>query len=668
MTMEEIKDKMEHLKDIFDVVRLVDDRTVCLLAGEPRADRPQEPCECYSFWEKKQPCENCIAYKALQEKGKGSKLEFMDSGVYQVLADYVEVDGRPYVLEMLKKLDENTFLDTYGYEKLMERMELYSEKLYRDALTGAYNRRFYEDEVKNRVESAGVAVIDVDDFKIYNDTYGHHVGDKALVATANVIRRNIRKTDLLIRYGGDEFLLILQKVSRRVLSKKLHQIREKMRETIFSDEVRIPLSVSIGGVLTEKDRIEDAVRRADKMMYYAKKRKNTVIIEGDKELERTEQDESLEAGNIKEQILIADDSEMNRELLSEMLHNDLRILEARNGRECINMLEQYGTGISLVLLDIVMPEVDGFGVLSYMNANRWIDDIPVIMISSETSEAHIRRAYDMGASDYVSRPFDAKVVHRRVSNTLKLYAKQRRLLRLLEKQLYEKEKNNRIMVSILSQIVEFRNGESGLHVIHINLLTSLILERLQEKTDRYDISRQEQELIATASTLHDIGKIAIDEKILNKPGKLTREEFEIMKTHTVIGANMLETVEQYQNEPLIERAHEICRWHHERYDGRGYPDGLKGDEIPISAQVVALADVYDALVSKRVYKPAYSHEKAIEMILNGECGAFNPLLLECLTDIKDQLRKEMQLRSREAYPERADIHDLTLAELDDADI
>ena len=463
-----------------------------------------------------------------------------------------------------------------------------------------------------------MAVIDVDDFKIYNDTYGHHVGDKALVATANVIRRNIRKTDLLIRYGGDEFLLILQKVSRWVLSKKLHQICEKMRETMFSDEVRIPLSVSIGGVLTEKDRIEDAVRRADKMMYYAKKRKNTVIIEGDKELERTEQDESLEAGNIKEQILIADDSEMNRELLSEMFHNDLRILEARNGRECINMLEQYGTGISLVLLDIVMPEVDGFGVLSYMNANRWIDDIPVIMISSETSEAHIRRAYDMGASDYVSRPFDAKVVHRRVSNTLKLYAKQRRLLRLLEKQLYEKEKNNRIMVSILSQIVEFRNGESGLHVIHINLLTSLILERLQEKTDRYGISRQEQELIATASTLHDIGKIAIDEKILNKPGKLTREEFEIMKTHTVIGANMLETVEQYQNEPLIERAHEICRWHHERYDGRGYPDGLKGDEIHISAQVVALADVYDALVSKRVYKPAYSHEKAIEMILNGE--------------------------------------------------
>ncbi len=431
--------------------------------------------------EKSSPVKTALPIKPCRKRGKALKLEFMDSGVYQVLADYVEVDGRPYVLEMLKKLDENTFLDTYGYEKLMERMELYSEKLYRDALTGAYNRRFYEDKVKNRVESAGVAVIDVDDFKIYNDTYGHHVGDKALVATANVIRRNIRKTDLLIRYGGDEFLLILQKVSRRVLSKKLHQIREKMRETIFSDEVRIPLSVSIGGVLTEKDRIEDAVRRADKMMYYAKKRKNTVIIEGDKELERTEQDESLEAGNIKEQILIADDSEMNRELLSEMLHNDLRILEARNGRECINMLEQYGTGISLVLLDIVMPEVDGFGVLSYMNANRWIDDIPVIMISSETSEAHIRRAYDMGASDYVSRPFDAKVVHRRVSNTLKLYAKQRRLLRLLEKQLYEKEKNNRIMVSILSQIVEFRNGESGLHVIHINLLTSLILERLRKR-------------------------------------------------------------------------------------------------------------------------------------------------------------------------------------------
>lgn len=667
MTMDEIKDKMEHLRDVFDVVRLVDDRTVRLVAGEPRDDRPEEePCECYTFWEKKHPCENCIAFKALQEKGKGSKLEFMDNSVFQVLADYVEVDGKPYVMEMLKKLDESTLLDTYGYEKLLGRMELYSEKLYRDALTGAYNRRFYEDEVKNRTEPAGVAVIDVDDFKLYNDTYGHHVGDRALVAAAGVIRRNIRKTDLLIRYGGDEFLLILKDVSRRVLYQKLHQIQEKMRETVFSNEVKIPLSVSIGGVLTGKDNVEDAVRRADKMMYFAKNRKNTVTIEGD--TEHAEPDEGMGGGNIKEQILIVDDSEMNRELLSEMLHNDLRILEARNGRECINMLEQYGTGISLVLLDIVMPEVDGFGVLSYMNANRWIDDIPVIMISSETSESQIRRAYDMGASDYVSRPFDAKVVHRRVFNTLKLYAKQRRLLRLLSDQMYEKEKNNRIMVSILSQIVEFRNGESGLHVIHINLLTSLILERLQEKTDRYDISRQEQELIATASALHDIGKIAIDEKILNKPGRLTQEEFEIMKTHTVVGANMLETVEQYQNEPLVERAHEICRWHHERWDGRGYPDGLKGDEIPISAQVVALADVYDALVSERVYKPAYPHEKAVEMILNGECGCFNPLLLECLKDIKDRLQKEMQVRNQEAYPERADIHALTLADLDEAEL
>ena len=253
----------------------------------------------------------------------------------------------------------------------------------------------------------------------------------------------------------------------------------------------------------------------------------------------------------------------------------------------------------------------------------------------------------MGVSDYISRPFDAKIVYQRVLNMIKLYAKQRRLIRLVTRQIYEKERNNRMLIGILSQIVEFRNGESGRHVIHINLITQLLLEQLVKKTGKYQLSWEDRLLIATASALHDIGKIGIDEKILNKPGKLTKEEFEIMKTHTLIGAQMLDNLDMYQNEKLLKLAHEICRWHHERYDGKGYPDGLVGEEIPISAQVVSLADVYDALVSERVYKKAFSHEKALEMIQNGECGTFNPLLLQCMTEAQDKLKTMMEVAEKE---------------------
>lgn len=378
---------------------------------------------------------------------------------------------------------------------------------------------------------------------------------------------------------------------------------------------------------------------ADKFMYLAKNRKNTVVTEKDFVNEEGEDGTALEALKVKQQILIVDDSEMNREILTEMLQDDFRILEAENGEEALKMLKQYDTGISLMLLDIVMPVMNGFEVLAAMAREHWMDDIPVIMISSEGSEEYIRRAYEMGIADYIRRPFDAKTVYQRVFNTIKLYAKQRRLISLVADQIYEKEKNNRMMVGILSQIVEFRNGESGPHVLHIQTLTRLLLERLVQKTGQYGLSWSEQYMISMASALHDIGKIGIDEKILNKPGKLTKEEFDIMKTHTLIGATMLENLKMYQGEILLEVAYQICRWHHERYDGKGYPDGLVGEEIPISAQVVSLADAYDALISDRVYKKAYSHEQAVKMILNGECGAFNPVLLECLTDIQEHLKE-----------------------------
>ena len=347
----------------------------------------------------------------------------------------------------------------------------------------------------------------------------------------------------------------------------------------------------------------------------------------------------------RQRILIADDSEMNRAMLAEMLGKEYEILEAVNGEEAIAMLHQYEGGISLIMLDIMMPVMDGFEVLAFMNKNHWIEEVPVIMISSENSAEYVEKAYELGVTDYINKPYNALVVYRRVRNTLMLYARQRKLAGMVRDQIYEKEKNESLMINILSHIVEFRNGESGLHVLHINTITGLLLDRLVQKTDKYNLSWTDRSLITTASALHDIGKIGIDDKILNKPGRLTAEEFEIMKKHSMIGASMLENLEQYKDEPLVKFAYQICRWHHERYDGKGYPDGLKGEEIPISAQVVSMADVYDALTSERVYKKAFSHEKAMEMILAGECGTFNPLLLECLEELQDEIQEQLKENS-----------------------
>ena len=519
------------------------------------------------------------------------------------------------------------------------REQQFKDELYRDPLTGAYNRRYYEEVVRKSIGPAGIALMDVDDFKICNDTYGHHAGDVALETVANAIRSCTRSSDLLIRYGGDEFLLVLPGIPGDVLQTKLEQIRTAAQMTSVPGYSHFRISLSIGGAIQSiADPMENIVRRADWLMYQAKCRKNAVMVEipgHDLEtLEKLLQEKS--------KILLVDDSKMNRMMLTEILGDSYHILEAENGRECLETLQAETGNIALVLLDINMPVMDGFEVLKAMNANHTIEDTPVIMISSEDSDAAIRRSYELGASDYVNRPFDARIVYRRVTNTIKLYAKQRRLVQMVSDQIRARENNTDMLVGVLSHIVEFRNGESGAHVRHIRIITELLLRRLLEISSRYSITAEQQDMIPLASALHDIGKIGIDEKILNKPGKLTSEEFEVIKTHSMLGAKMLHDLDGFAEQPLLQTAYEIARWHHERWDGRGYPDGLKGDEIPISAQLVSLADVYDALTSERCYKKAFSHERAVQMIQNGECGAFNPLLLQCLTNIQSDLKVELQ--------------------------
>ena len=350
----------------------------------------------------------------------------------------------------------------------------------------------------------------------------------------------------------------------------------------------------------------------------------------------------------KQKILIVDDSEMNRAFLVDILEEQYDVIEADNGVEAISLLSKQRSDFSLLLLDIMMPEMDGFEVLAYINKYHWNDTFAVIMISADDSPTNIKRAYDLGAFDYISRPFDSTIVQRRISNTMLLYARQQRLEKIIAEQFHEQEKNNKLMISILSHIVEFRNGESGLHILHVNTITKYLLKQLVQLTDQYSLSKADISLISTASALHDIGKISISDAILNKPGRLTAEEFEVIKTHSMVGANMLLDLPIEQQEaPLVKVATEICRWHHERYDGNGYPDGLKGEEIPIAAQMVALADVYDALTSERCYKKAYSHEQALKMILEGQCGAFNPSLLLCLQEIADTLESELMDTSPE---------------------
>ena len=656
MSMDQFEPELKLYKSLFTIARLIDSESICRVERERDAALPgDDPCPMKNERWKQHPCENCAVCEAYDCRGKKTKLEFADKSAYQVTAKYLEIDGKGYVLELVQKLDDEVPNEPYNNSCTRDKLSPYRDRLYIDPVARpAYNRRYYEDMLKNSVMDAGVAVVDLDDFKLYNDAFGHQAGDLALEMFAKVAQQNIRKSDTLVRYGGDEFLIVMPNIPELVLQRKMQLICSQIHDSLIPGYPNMQVSVSIGATIAHDEPISSALERADRLMYRAKTRKNTVVME--------HENEQAEEEVPKQKVLIVDDAEMNRAILTEILGNEYEILEAENGRECMQLLQKYRTGISVILLDIVMPVMNGFAVLGEMARQGLIDDIPIIMISSADSDDVIRQAYELGVTDYISRPFDVKIVYRRVVNAIKLYAKQRRLVSMVTKQIVEKEKNDNMLIDILSHIVEFRNTESGLHVLHMKQLTELLLSELLQKTDMYHLDAAKRDLIVTASALHDIGKIAIPEEILNKPGRLTKEEFEIMKTHTTIGSEMLDKIEGYGDEPLVRTAYAICRWHHERYDGRGYPDGLVGEQIPISAQIVALADVYDALVSERSYKKAFSHETAVQMILNGECGTFNPLVLDCLRSAADKIPQirydaDMYLRRRDKKDAAADEAD-----------
>lgn len=640
-TKEEATAFVKSLRQVSEFVRILSKDEI---EGKHPLTADFKQSYCYRALKKDSACENCISKIVLENKSDSTKIEFINGQCYQFFAQYIIVEGVECSIETAVKINEKVLVDSIGYKEIVEKYSATYASMYTDPLTGVYNRAYYEKVEKNVNTPAGIAVIDIDDFKLCNDIYGHKAGDVALQTVTQIIRNNIRSNDKIIHIGGDEILLILDGIQEESFERKLERIRSQVRMARVKGYNKLQLSISIGAVVSMTETREVSVTKADRLMYIAKSSKNRVVSEWNENKQITS---SLnERDDNKPLVLVVDDSDMNRFLLSQILLDDYNVIEACDGVEATQIIQDHFKELSIVLLDIVMPRMDGFGVLEFMNANDLIQDLPVIMISSMDEDSAIRRCYELGISDYVRRPFSADVVGKRVYNIVRLYQRQRNLQREIREQVEEREKNSRVVTSIISHVVENRNGESGPHVIHVEQITEIILNRLTELTDMYKLSKEDKKQISLASALHDIGKIGIDEKILNKPGKLTEEEYEIMKTHTTIGAIMIHQVKMEEDDTLIQFAYEICRWHHEKWDGRGYPDGLKGNYIPISAQVVSIADVYDALVSERVYKKAYSHEKAIEMIINGECGEFNPLLIQCLKDCSDRIQLVESKNSR----------------------
>lgn len=613
MTRQQAEQEMEQLRKVFPSVRMLTAEQV--QAGEAVGD---------------------AARQALEEKTTHSRMEYRGQELYEVTALFAQVEGTPCVLELERRLDRIMLLDPEESEQLFNNLAEYRGKLYRDAVTGAYNERYYQEKYRSRILTAGVAVLRVDDFKAANDVYGRYAGNSVLETVAGVLRRNLGEKDRLIRRGEDRLLLLLPEVGQSDFGQKLEHLRLQLAAAGVPGYSHLHISVSIGGVWIRDGEVSAAVEHAERLATYAQMQKNTVITE--------QQPERTAAAPVhrRQSVLIVDDSELNRKMLGQMLGSRFDIAEAASGEACLQLLEQNATGISIVLLDIHMPGIDGFTVLEEMNQKNLLEQIPVIMISSEDTVDAVRRAFDLGASDYISRPFDAKVVYQRIINTIQLYAKQRRLSAMAADLAFEKERASRMMIGILSQVVEKRNGESRDHVQRVAQLTSMLLAGLAQKTDRYPLTREMRRTIATAAALHDIGKMEICEDLLHKECPLTEAERRTLQSHTLLGAQMLKEQPECRDDAFARTAYNICRWHHERYDGGGYPDGLQGEQIPIEAQVVGLADVYERLVSRPVDGHARTHSEVVQMICTGVCGAFNPLLLDCLQDMEAEIARAMQ--------------------------
>lgn len=354
----------------------------------------------------------------------------------------------------------------------------------------------------------------------------------------------------------------------------------------------------------------------------------------------------------KETVLVVDDVEINRDILEVTLQDEYHVVKSDNGKHAIEVIEENPKAIDAILLDFVMPVMDGYQVLEYLKENNYLSSIPVLMISAEADTDSESKCLELGAADFIHKPFVKEVVLMRIRNNIALYKYKEGLEKLVDEQTEQLVKKNEALeainekiIDVMANMVEYRDLESGKHIQRVKSFTRVIAEDLKEHHPEYKLDNHAIDVMEAAAAMHDIGKIAISDTILLKPGKLTKEEFEIMKTHTTKGAEMINNIHGIWNEEFEKASHDICLYHHERDDGRGYPEGLKGEEIPLGARIVSIADVYDALVSKRCYKDEFTHDTAIQMILNGECGIFHKDLLESLNRCSkkmEEIAKQLQ--------------------------
>lgn len=630
VTAGELPEYTERLRQLFTDARIIDRETIRgLCSGEIKTAAERHDGD-GDFWREHSECTDCVCCRAYADHGRHTKLGLSGDGVYQVIAQYIEIDGEGAVLEIINRLDGDIDMVADRGE-LISRIADHRDEIYRDIMTGAYNRRYYEERLRRFPLTAGVAMIDIDDFKVYNDVYGHDTGDAVRSAIGKALLSGIRKTDSLIRYGGDEFLLIMPGIPENIFARELRRICGEVSLMSVPGHENIRATVSIGGVVSHGETAEEAVSRADALMYRAKNRKNMVVTEGDgtgEDIRMTE----------RATVLIADDAQINRELLGDMLSPSFNIISASGGEECISTLKKYGSAISLVILDINMPLVNGFDVLEYMNRTRLIDEVPVVTITADDSDSTIKLAYELGAADLIRRPFDVNVVRQRVENIIKLYAKQKHLFAMVSDRMSERDRNARFLVGIVSGMESLLSGAEYDAAFRVGQIVRMIFNELGDSVSAYGIDGRDVANICAVAVMHDIGKAGIPTEILHKNGALTAEEYETVKKHTVIGSELVRAMREKYEAPVSRWLYEVCRWHHERWDGKGYPDGLSGDDIPLSAQVTALADVYDALRTDRPYRRAISHDEAVRMIKAGECGAFSPRLLYCLDRISGSLR------------------------------
>ena len=637
LTRQQAEEEMRQFREVFTVVRLLkpDEIGKMTEVSDQEHKIADELCKCYSFWGNQQVCENCTSEVAFREKTQKTKWEFMDEDIYQVISRYVEIDGVPQVMELVKKLDDDCLLDADGREKLIGKMIRYDDKLYRDVLTGAYNRRYFEDRVKNVPMKAGVAIIDIDDFKLCNDTFGHEAGDVALQTLVHTIRKYIRKADMIIRYGGDEFLLIMPDVNEEVFVEKLQKIQQKIHSVHMSQYGQMQLSISVGGVMMGDESVEQAVRRADKLMYQAKTQKNMVVTEED----AIDGDHRIERSKIKQQLLIVDDSEINREILAEMLKDDYRILQASNGEEGISMLQEHENDIALVLLDILMPGMNGFDTIAAIRENKETADIPVIFLTADDDSNTEKKGLEAGAMDFIKKPFVPEVLLLRVRHTIELIRLQTNLAYEVEKKTQEVTAQHEKLEKISRQIATTLSGAIDAKDTYTNGHSTRVAEYSREISRRAGFSEEVQDEIYMMGLLHDVGKIGIPDAIINKPAKLTDEEYSIIQKHPVTGAKILKNITEF---PKLSTG---ARWHHERYDGKGYPDGIAGEEIPTEARIIAVADAYDAMSSRRSYRDVLPQAKVREEVEKGKGTQFDPVFAEIMLSMIDEDR-DYQMREK----------------------